>query len=44
MSTDVKLVDPVCRLAFTTHIEVGPLQVIGDMEGLPTRAELTAGL
>ncbi len=32
MSQDeMKLVDPVFRLAFTTHVEVGPWQVIGEM-------------
>ncbi len=30
MSSDVKLIDPVCRLALTLRLEVGPLQVIGD--------------
>jgi hypothetical protein len=28
---NVKLVDPVCRLALTTHVEVGPWQVVGAM-------------
>ena len=31
MSSDVKLVDPVCRLALITHVEVGPWQTVGDM-------------
>ena len=30
MSTEIKSVDPVCRLALTTRVEVGPIQLIGD--------------
>ena len=31
MQSGVKLIDPVCTLAFTTSVEVGPWQVVGDM-------------
>lgn len=31
MAADVKLVDPICRHVLTTHAEVGPMQVVGQM-------------